>query len=55
MHEEEPARPTEWQLTETQISRLVAFLPSLTGPVPPDFATAPVLPSAAFRGTEATK
>lgn len=37
------------QLDDEQVSQIVAFLESLTGPVPPDFATLPVLPAGDFR------
>lgn len=36
-------------LTETEVAELVAFLHTLTGPLPADFATMPVLPSASAR------
>jgi cytochrome c peroxidase len=36
------------KLTDEQIGRIVAFLQSLTGSLPEDFATSPVLPAASF-------
>ncbi|WP_038019025.1 cytochrome c peroxidase [Thermithiobacillus tepidarius DSM 3134] len=36
-------------LSDAQAHNIVAFLDSLTGPLPKNFATVPVLPSAAFR------
>lgn len=38
-------------LSDTQVSRIVTFLESLTGERPRDFAEAPVLPAAFFRPT----
>ena len=32
------------QLPESQVTDIMAFLDSLTGPLPADFATIPVLP-----------
>jgi len=32
-------------LTDPEVADIIAFLESLTGPLPPDFATAPVLPA----------
>lgn len=37
------------QLSDADVEDIVAFLNSLTGPLPKDFATAPILPAAAFR------
>src|SRR5262249_7930753 len=39
-------------LTDDEIREIVAFLPSLTGPLPSNFATAPVLPPRAVRSGE---
>jgi cytochrome c peroxidase len=36
-------------LSDGEVEAIVAFLGSLTGPLPADFATAPVLPAAGFR------
>ena len=36
-------------LAQPDIDDIVAFLGSLTGPVPPAFAEAPTLPPAAFK------
>lgn len=36
-------------LSDEQVARILAFLQSLTGSLPPDFASAPVLPPAAFK------
>jgi cytochrome c peroxidase len=35
-------------LSDTQVTEIVAFLESLTGTLPSDFATAPTLPAGAF-------
>ena len=37
------------QLSDEDVNDIVAFLNSLTGPLPKDFAAAPILPAAAFR------
>lgn len=37
------------KLSDEDVTEIVTFLNSLTGPVPKDFATAPLLPAAAFR------
>ncbi len=39
-------------LSDDQVSRIVAFLDSLTGNIPPDFATAVPLPAGGFQGTK---
>ena len=36
-------------LSDGEVEAIVAFLASLTGPLPEDFAVAPVLPAAGFR------
>jgi cytochrome c peroxidase len=36
-------------LTEDQVGDIVAFLQTLTGPLPADFTTAPILPASAAR------
>lgn len=38
-------------LSDAQVNRIVAFLESLTGKLPPDFSDIPVLPAAGFRPT----
>jgi len=35
-------------LTDVELTDIVAFLESLTGPLPRDFATAPALPHGSF-------
>lgn len=40
-------------LTDAQVTQIVAFLDSLTGKLPADFATVPVLPAGAFQPTAA--
>lgn len=42
-------------LSDQQVSELVAFLDSLTGTIPRDFETAPVLPTAEFPGAKMGK